>query len=106
MRLFGSTKTLIDKTINSENLRSLDLVEVVLVQWNLVDSDYQWKCEELCTFRPTKSHAYILNVELSNLVILKTYNTESDEIIITFTNQIGRPLEIEGKVNLTLFINK
>ena len=41
MRFFGSTKTLIDKTINSENLRSLDLVEVVLVQWNLVDSDYQ-----------------------------------------------------------------
>ena len=41
MRLFGSTKTLIDKAINSENLRSLDLVEVVLVQWNLVDSDYQ-----------------------------------------------------------------
>ena len=39
MRLFGSTKTLIDKTINSENL--LDLVEVVLVQWNSVDSDYQ-----------------------------------------------------------------
>ena len=39
-------------------------------------------------------------------MVLKTYNTESDEIIITFTNQIGRPLEIEGKVNLTLFINK
>ena len=37
---------------------------------------------------------------------LKTYNTEFDKIIITFTQQNGRPLEIEGKVNLTLLVNK
>ena len=48
----------------------------------------------------------MLNVEPSNLVFLKTYNTEFDEIIITFTDQNGRPLEIEDKVNLTLLINK
>ena len=53
-----------------------------------------------------KSNAYLLNVEPSNLVFLKTYNTEFDEIIITFTDQNGRPLEKEDKVNLTLFINK
>ena len=39
-------------------------------------------------------------------MLLKTYNTEFDEIIIEFTDQIGRPLEIKGKVNLTLLINK
>ena len=48
----------------------------------------------------------MLNVEPSNLVFLKTYNTEFDEIIITFTDQNGRPLEIEDKVNLALLINK
>ena len=48
----------------------------------------------------------MLNVEPSNLVFLKTYNTEFDEIIITFTDQNDRPLEIEDKVNLTLLINK
>ena len=48
---------------------------------------------------------YLLNVEPSNLVFLKTCNTEFDEII-TFTDQNGRQLEIEGKVNLTLFIDK
>ena len=41
---------------------------------------------------------------------MKTYNTEltynTDKIIITFTGQNGRPLEIEDKVNLTLFISK
>ena len=55
---------------------------------------------------PNKSYAYLLNVEPSNLVFLKTYNTKFDEIIITFTDQNGRLLEIEDKVNLTLLVNK
>ena len=44
---------------------------------------------------PNKSYAYSLNVEPINLVFLKTYNTEFDEIIITFTAQNGRMLEIK-----------
>ena len=52
------------------------------------------------------TYAYLLNVESSNLVLLKSYNTEFDEIIITFTDQNGRPLETEDKVNLTLLIYK
>ena len=48
----------------------------------------------------------MLNVEPSNLVFLETYKTEFDEIIKTFTDQNGRPLEIEDKVDLTLLINK
>ena len=54
---------------------------------------------------PNKSCAYMLNVEPSNLVFLKTYFTESDDINITFTDQNGRPLE-KDKTNLTLLINK
>ena len=101
--LFGSTKKLIDKIKNEEKVQSL---EVVFVQCNLVDNQYQQKFEVLYTFSPYKSYAYLLNVVPSNLVFLKTYNTESDEIIITFANQNGRPLEIEDKVNLTMLINK
>ena len=55
---------------------------------------------------PNKSYAYLLNIEPSNLVFLESYNTEFDDIIIKFTNQNGRSLEIEGRVNLILFINK
>ena len=92
--------------MNGENVQSLEVVEVVLVQYNLVNNQYQQKSEVLCTFTSNKSYAYLLNVEPSNLVFLKTCNTEFDEIIITFTYQNGRPLEIEDKVNLTLLINK
>ena len=104
MKLFGSTKKVIGKTKNGLNVPSLEVVEVVLVQCNLVDNQYQKKSEVLYTFTLNKSYAYWLNVEPSNLVFLKTYDTEFDEIIITFTDQNGRPLEIEGKVNLTLLI--
>ena len=97
---------LIDKTNNGESVPSLEVVEVVLVQCNLVDNQYKQKSEVLHTFTPNKSYVYQLNVEPSNFVLLKTYNTEFDEIIITFTDQNGRLLEIEGKVNLTLLINK
>ena len=33
-------------------------------------------------------------------MLLKFYNTEFDEIIITFTDQNRKLLEVEGKVNL------
>ena len=107
MKLFGSTKKLLGKTKNKENVLSLEVVEVVLVQWNLVDNHYRQKFEVLHTFTPMlRSYAYLLNVEPSNLGFLKTYNTEFDEVIIEFMDQNGRLLEKEDKVNLALLINK
>ena len=55
---------------------------------------------------PHKSYAYLLNIQPNNLVFLKTYNTEFDEIIIKLVDQSSRLLKIEGKVNLTLLIDK
>ena len=96
-------KKIVDKTKNGEKVPSLVVVEVVLVQCKLIDNQYKQKSEVLYTFMTNKSHAYLLSVEPSNLVFLKTYNIEFDEIIITFTDENVRPSEI---VNLTLLINK
>ena len=74
-KLFGSTKKLIDKTKNGEKRPSLEVVVADLVQCNLEDNQYQQKSEVLYTFTPNKSYAYLLNVEPSNLVFSKTYNT-------------------------------
>ena len=95
MNLFGSPKLLIDKTKNREKLPSLEAVEVVLVQCNLVNNRYQQKSEVLYIFMPNKYYAYLLNVEPSSLVFLKTYNTEFGKIIITFTDQNGRPINAQ-----------
>ena len=63
MKLFGSTKKIIDKANNRENVPSLEVVEVVLVQCNLVDIQYQQKSEALYTFVSNKFYAYLLNSE-------------------------------------------
>ena len=70
IKLFGSAKKLISKTKNGENVLSQEAVEVVLVQRNLVDNQYQQKFEVSYTSTPNKSYAYLLNVEPSNLVFL------------------------------------
>ena len=68
MKLFGSTKKLLNKPENGEKVPSLEVVEVVLVHCNLVDNQYQQKFEVLYTFNSSKSYAYLINVEPSNLV--------------------------------------
>ena len=60
----------------------------------------------LYTSIPNKSYGYLLNLETNYLVFLKTYNTGFDDITIIFTDEYGRSLEIEEKVNLGLLINK
>ena len=72
MKLFGSTNKLIHKTKNGEKVPSLEVVEIVLVQCNVADNQYQQKCEVLYTFTLNKFYAYLLYVEPSNLVFLKT----------------------------------
>ena len=106
VKSFGSTKKLIDKTKHGENVPSIEVVEAVLVQCNLVYTQYQQKSKALYTSTPNKSYACLLNVKRSNLLFLKTYNTELDEIIITFTDQNVRPLQTQDTIILTLLTNK
>ena len=71
MKLFGSIEKLLSKTKKRENLPILEVAEVVLVQCNLVNNQYQQKSEVSYTFTSNKSYTYLLNVELSNLVFFK-----------------------------------
>ena len=82
MKLFCSRKDVIDKTKNWENVPSLKVVEVVLVQFNLLDNQYQQTSENF----------------YAKEILCK--------IIIIFTDQNGGPLERKNKVNLTSLINK
>ena len=41
MKLLGSTKKVVDKDKNGENVPKIESVEVVLVHCNLVKNDYQ-----------------------------------------------------------------
>ena len=89
MKLFESKIKLTDKAKSGKNVRSPELVEVVWVQYDLVDNQYQKKCEVLYLFTPNIFWTYLLNVEPCRLVILKTDNTEFGAIIIKSTYQMA-----------------
>ena len=104
MKLLGSVENKITKDKNSENVTHLEITEVVLVHCNMVNNDYQQDSRVLYTFVPNKSFGSLLDISPSNHIFLKTFNSEYDEIVVWFTDQNSKPLEIEDRINLTMVI--
>ena len=62
MKLLVSTKKVVDKDKNGENVPKLESVEVVLVHCNLVKNDYQHASKVLFRFVPNKIFGQLLNI--------------------------------------------
>ena len=54
MKLLGSTKCKVTKDKNGEHLPHLEITEVVLVHWNIVNKNYQENLRMLHKFGPSK----------------------------------------------------
>ena len=104
MNLFGSTENKITEDKNGENVPHLDITEVVLVHWNIVNNDYQQDSRVLYIFVPNKLFGNLLEFSPTNHIFLKTFNSEYDEIKVWFTDQNSQPLEIEDRINLTIVV--
>ena len=104
MKLLRNTENKITKDQNLKNVPHLEITEVVLVRCNMVNNDYQHGSRILYTFVPNKSFGSLLDISPSNHIFLKTFNSEYDEIIVWFTDQNSKPLEIEDRINLTMVI--
>ena len=104
MKLLGSTESKITKDKNGENVPHLEVVELVSVHCNLVNNDYQKDSRLLVTFVSNKSFGSLLEISPTNQVFLKTFNSEFQEVMIWFTDQTSKPLELEDKINITLII--
>ena len=104
MKLLGSTESKITKNKNGENVPHLETVELVLVHCNLVNNDYQQDSRILYTFVPNKIFGSLLETSPTNHVLLRTFNSEFQEINIWFTDQTSKSLEVEDKINVTLII--
>ena len=76
MKLLVSTEENIDKDKNGENVPHLEITEIVLVHFNVVNNDYQQNSRALYTFVPNKSFDQLLNISLKNVMFLKTFNSE------------------------------
>ena len=104
MQLLGSSKKVIDKNKNGELVPKLETVEVVLVDCNLVNNNYQQASKVLFTFIPNKQFGQLITSTPHSPAKLKATNAESSFIEIWFTDQNNKPLEIEDNVNITLII--
>ena len=104
MKLLGRTESKMTKDEDGENVPHLENVELALVHCNLVDNGYQQDSRILYTFTPNKPFGNLLEVLPTNHIILKTFNSDFQEINVWFTNQTSKPLEVEDKLNLTLII--
>ena len=105
MKLLGSTKSNTTKNVNGENMLNLEIAEVVLVNRNIVNNNYQQNSRVLYTFIPNKSFGQLLDISPNNFIFLKTFNSEFPYIEVWLTDQNSKPLEIEDKINITLVIN-
>ena len=106
MKLLGSTKNKVTEDKNAENVAHLEVTEVVLVHCNIVNNDYQQDSRALYTFIPNKPFGSLLETSPTNHIFLKTFNSEYDEIIVWFTDQNSKPIEIEDRTNLTMVVKR
>ena len=102
MKLLGSTKNKITKDKIGENVPHLETTEVVLVNRNIVNNDYQQDSKVLYIFVPNKSFGSLLDISPKNHIFLKTFNSEFQTIEVRFTDQNSQPLKTEDRINLTL----
>ena len=102
--MLGSTKNKITKDKNRKNVPHLEITELELVYCDIVNNDDQQDSKVLYTFIPNKPFGSILEISPTNHIFSKRFNSEYDEIKVWFTDQNNQPLEIEGRINLTMVI--
>ena len=104
MELLASTKKVVDKDKNEENVPKLEIVEEVLVHCNLVKNDYQYTSKVLFTFVPNKKFGQLINISPHAFTMMNTVNTEFSYVEVWFTDQSSKALEIKDNISLTLII--
>ena len=84
----------------------LEISELLLIQFNVVNNNYQQNSKILYTFVHNKSFGELLNISSKNKKYFsKPFDSEFSYIEKRFTGQSSKPLEIEDKINITLVTN-
>ena len=104
MKSLGSIENKMTKNKSGEKVPHLEITEVVLVHYNIVNNDYEQDSRVLYTFVPNKPFGNLLEIIPTIHIVLKRFNSEFQEIEVWFTDKSSQPLEIEGRINLTLVI--
>ena len=73
-------------------LTRLEITEVKLVLWNIVNNNFQQDSRALYIFVSNKSFGQLLDISLKNFIILKTFNSGFSYIEVWFIDQNSKPL--------------
>ena len=76
IKLLRSSKSKITKDKNGENMPNLEITEVVLVHYNIINNNYQQDLRDLYTFIPNKWFGQLLEISSKNFIFFKTFNSE------------------------------
>ena len=82
MKLHGTTKSIINKDKNGENVPHLEITKVALVHCNIVNNNYQQYSKILYTFVPNKPFGQLLDISPRSFIYLRTFNSEFSYIEI------------------------
>ena len=83
----------------------LEITQVILVHFNIVNIDYQHNSRVFYTFVPKKPFRHLLDISQKNFIFSKTFNSEFSYIEVSFSYKNSEPLGIKDKINITLVIN-
>ena len=103
MRLLGDGP-IIDTTKNGENVPKLEIVRNVLVFCNLVENVYLQDSKLFFSFVPNSRFGSLLFITQQRLKYCDIVDSIFDYIEISFTDQNGRPLEIDDNITIMIII--
>ena len=78
----------------------LEIAEVALVHYNIVNNDYQNNSSKLYTFVLNKSFGQLLNYQIFH----QNFNSDFSYIEVWFIDQESKPLKMKDKINISLLI--
>ena len=83
----------------------LEINEVDLIHFNIVNNNYQQHLGGLYTFVPKKSFDQSLEISPTSFIFLKTLDPEFSYHVLRFTDQSFKPLKVKDKMNIILVIS-
>ena len=71
----------------------MEITEVVLIHYNVVNNNYQQKSRVVNTFVPNELFGQLLNISPENFIFLRTFYSEFLYIEVWLADQNSNPLE-------------
>ena len=105
MKLLGSIKSKITKDENGGTVSHVEITEVLLVHFNIVNNYYQQDWRVLYTFVPNKPFGQLSDILPKNVIFFKTFDSEVLYIEVWFADQNFELLQMEDKISITLVIS-